>query len=111
LVGLSTIWPGLDTLEQLFDTGCVDRQPVEHVPDQWRGELDGLHIRYDGDPIPVTVRVQWTDGTRGRGQRVDKPVDQVTRLRLPRDRAAISPVLGASLRRPPTGDGRLILQP
>jgi hypothetical protein len=43
----------------------VDRQPVEHVPDQWRGEVEGLHIRYDGDPIPVTVRVQWTDGTEG----------------------------------------------
>jgi hypothetical protein len=43
----------------------MDRQPVEHAPDRWRGELDGLHIRHDGDPIPVTVRVQWTDGTEG----------------------------------------------
>jgi hypothetical protein len=49
----------------VFDTGCVDRQPVEHVPDQWRGEVDGHHIRYGLDPIPVTVRVQWTDGTEG----------------------------------------------
>jgi hypothetical protein len=42
-----------------------DRQPVEHVPDRWRGELDGHHIRYGRDPIPVTVRIQWTDGTQG----------------------------------------------
>jgi hypothetical protein len=43
----------------------VDRHPVEHVPDQWRGEVEGLHIRYDRDPIPVTVRVTWTDDTEG----------------------------------------------
>jgi hypothetical protein len=24
-----------------------------------------LYIRYGGDPIPVTVRVTWTDGTEG----------------------------------------------
>jgi hypothetical protein len=42
----------------------VDRQPVEHVPHKWRGELDGLHIRRDGDPSR-SVRVQWTDGTEG----------------------------------------------
>jgi hypothetical protein len=30
----------------------MDRQPVEHAPDKWRGELDGLHIRRDGEPIP-----------------------------------------------------------
>jgi hypothetical protein len=53
----------LDTLEHSFDTGWVDRQPVEHVPDQWRGELEGLYVRHGGDPIPVTVHVQWTDGT------------------------------------------------
>ena len=52
------------------------------MPDQWRGVLEGLYIRY-GDPIPVTVRVQWTDGTEGRGERVDEPVDQVARLRGP----------------------------
>jgi hypothetical protein len=51
--------------EHLFDTRCVDRQPVEHPPDKWAGELDGLHIRHDGDPIPVTVCVEWTDGTEG----------------------------------------------
>jgi hypothetical protein len=43
----------------------VDRQPVEHPPDKWAGELDSLHIRHDGDPIPVTVCVEWTDGTEG----------------------------------------------
>jgi hypothetical protein len=43
----------------------VSCQPVEHAPDKWRAELDGLHIRHDGDPIPVTLRVQWTDGTEG----------------------------------------------
>lgn len=36
----------------MFDTMGVDRQPVEHAPDKWRGELDSLHIRYDGDPTP-----------------------------------------------------------
>jgi hypothetical protein len=55
----------LDAGEHVFDTGWVDRQLVEHAPDKWRGELDGLHIRHDGDPIPITVRVQWTDGTEG----------------------------------------------
>jgi hypothetical protein len=49
----------------VFDTGYVDRQPVEDVPDKFRGELEGLYIRYGGDPIPVTVRVTWTDGTEG----------------------------------------------
>jgi hypothetical protein len=49
----------------MFDTKCVDRQPVEHAPDVSRGELDGLHIRYGHDPIPVAVRVQWSDGTEG----------------------------------------------
>ena len=43
----------------------VDRQPVEHAPDQWRGELDGHYIRHDGNPIPVTAHVTWTDGTEG----------------------------------------------
>jgi hypothetical protein len=43
----------------------VDRQPVEHAPDKWRGELDGPHISHNGESIPVTVRVQWTDGTDG----------------------------------------------
>jgi hypothetical protein len=38
--------------EQVFDAMGVDRQPVEHAPDKWRGELDSLHIRYDGDPTP-----------------------------------------------------------
>jgi hypothetical protein len=43
----------------------VDRQPVEHAPDKWRGELDGPHISHNGESIPVTVRVQRTDGTDG----------------------------------------------
>jgi hypothetical protein len=47
----------------------------------------------------VTVKVTWTDGTEGRSQRLDKPVDPRPRLRLPRDGTAVSPVLGASLRR------------
>ena len=34
-------------------------------PDKWRGELEGLHISHNGESIPVTVRVQWTDGTEG----------------------------------------------
>jgi hypothetical protein len=55
----------LDIIERLFDTDRVSCQPVEHAPDKWRAELDGLHIRHDGDPIPVTLRVQWTDGTEG----------------------------------------------
>jgi hypothetical protein len=42
----------------------VDRQPVEYPPDKWRGELEGLYIKHDGD-IPVTVKVTWTDGTEG----------------------------------------------
>ena len=43
----------------------VDRRPIEQEPDQWSGELDGHHIRRDGDPIPVTVKVTWSDGTEG----------------------------------------------
>jgi hypothetical protein len=42
----------------------VYREPVEYPPDKWRGELEGLHIKYVGD-IPVTVKVTWTDGTEG----------------------------------------------
>jgi hypothetical protein len=42
----------------------MERQPVEHPPDKWAGETDGMHILH-GDPIPVTVRVQWSDGTDG----------------------------------------------
>jgi hypothetical protein len=49
----------------MFDTVGMDRQPVEHPPDKWRGELEGLHISHNGESIPVTVRVQWTDGTEG----------------------------------------------
>jgi hypothetical protein len=30
----------LDASEHVFDTGCVDREPVEHAPDRWRGELE-----------------------------------------------------------------------
>ncbi len=41
------------------------RQPVEDAPDKWRGEYEGHYIRYDGDPIPVTVKVTWDDGTQG----------------------------------------------
>jgi hypothetical protein len=43
----------------------VDPEPVEPPPDRWAGELEGLHIRHDDDPIPLTVRVRWTDGTEG----------------------------------------------
>ena len=49
----------------MFDNLSVERQPIEHKPDRWAGDLDGLHIRHDGDRIPVTVRVQWSDGTEG----------------------------------------------
>ena len=42
----------------------MDRHPVEHVPDKWRGEYDGHYIKHDGN-IPVTVKVTWTDGTEG----------------------------------------------
>jgi hypothetical protein len=48
----------------VFDTGWVDREPVEYPPDKWRGELEGLHIKHVGD-IPVTVKVSWTDVTEG----------------------------------------------
>jgi hypothetical protein len=48
----------------VFDTVGVERQPVEYPPDKWRGELEGLYIKHDGD-IPVTVKVTWTDGTEG----------------------------------------------
>jgi hypothetical protein len=39
--------------------------PVEHPPDKWVGELDGLYVRHGAPPIPVTVKVQWSDGTTG----------------------------------------------
>ena len=51
-------------MRHLFDARGVDRQPVEHPPDKWRGELEGLYIKHDGN-IPVTVKVTWTDGTEG----------------------------------------------
>jgi hypothetical protein len=49
----------------LFDTDGVDRQPVEHAPDKWRGEFNGHHIAHGKPPIPVTVRVEWVDGGEG----------------------------------------------
>jgi hypothetical protein len=49
----------------VFDTVGVDRQPVEHAPDKWRGELDGHHIAHGKPPIPVTVHVEWADGGEG----------------------------------------------
>jgi hypothetical protein len=49
----------------LFDTGGVDRQPVEHAPDKWRGEFNGHHIAHGKPPIPVTVHVEWVDGGEG----------------------------------------------
>jgi hypothetical protein len=36
------------------------------IAGQVAGELDGHYIPRDGDPIPVTVHVQWTDGTEGK---------------------------------------------
>lgn len=70
---------------------------VEYPPDKWRGELEGLHIKHVGD-ILVTVKVTWTDGSQ-RSQGLNKPVVPHPGLRLPRDGTAVSPVLGASLRR------------
>jgi hypothetical protein len=52
------------SFEHLFDTGDMGREIVEQTPDRLAGELEGLHIRH-GDPIAVTVRVEWSDGTRG----------------------------------------------
>jgi hypothetical protein len=43
----------------------MDRQPVEHKPDKWAGDLDGLYVSHGSPPIPVTVKVTWTDGTTG----------------------------------------------
>ena len=43
----------------------MDRQPVEHAPDQWRGEFNGHHIAHGKPPIPVTVHVEWVDGGEG----------------------------------------------
>jgi hypothetical protein len=73
----------------------MDRQPVEHRPDKWRGELEGLYIKHDGD-IPVTVKVTWTDGTEGE---VNAWTGQWTRTHVCVYRAAVPPVLGARLRR------------
>lgn len=42
----------------------MDRQPIEHEPDRWRGGYDGQYIDHSGRPdLPVTVHVRWTDGT------------------------------------------------
>jgi hypothetical protein len=43
----------------------MDRQPVEHMPDKWRGEFRGHYIEHRKPPIPVTVRVEWVDGGDG----------------------------------------------
>jgi hypothetical protein len=49
----------------MFDTEYVDRQPVEHAPEVWRGEFVGHYIEHDKPPIPVTVHVEWVDGGEG----------------------------------------------
>jgi hypothetical protein len=43
----------------------MDRQPVEHAPDKWRGEYDSHYIEHDKPPIPVRVHVEWVDGGEG----------------------------------------------
>jgi 5-methylcytosine-specific restriction endonuclease McrA len=61
--------------------------------------LEGLYIRHDGDPIPVTVRVTWTDETEGE---VNGWTSQWTRTHVcvVRESAPpVSPVLGTGLRR------------
>jgi hypothetical protein len=46
--------------EHLFDTEVMDREPVEHAPDQWRDDFNGHYINQTGRPdIPVTVHVRW----------------------------------------------------
>jgi hypothetical protein len=51
----------------MFDTGWVDREPVEYPPDTWRGELAGLHIKHVGD-IPVTVRCHGPTAARAKSR-------------------------------------------
>jgi hypothetical protein len=61
-------------------------------------ERISLHISRDGEAIPVTVRVQWTDGTEGE---VNGWTNQWTRAHVCVYRetgAAVSPALGAGLR-------------
>jgi hypothetical protein len=42
----------------------MDRQPIEHKPDRWRGGYEGHYVNHTGRPdIPVRVRVRWSDGT------------------------------------------------
>ncbi|HEX2361025.1 MAG TPA: hypothetical protein VHI11_03020 [Jiangellaceae bacterium] len=43
----------------------MDREPVEHAPEVWRGEFNGHYIEHNKPPIPVTVRVEWADGGEG----------------------------------------------
>ena len=57
--------PRLALLAHMFDTEYVDRQPVEHAPEVWRGEFVGHYIEHDKPPIPVTVHVEWVDGGEG----------------------------------------------
>jgi hypothetical protein len=43
----------------------MDREPVEHAPDKWRGEFRGHYVVHDKPPIPITVHVRWLDGGEG----------------------------------------------
>ena len=39
--------------------------PVEYAPNRFRGEFAGHHITHGKPPIPITVRVEWSDGGEG----------------------------------------------
>ena len=82
----------------------MDRQPVEHPPDQWAGETVGMHIRHGGDPIPVTVKVTWDDGlparsTRGRSNGPSRMSASIARQRRRITRSGCEPAMsgGAEL--------------
>ena len=47
--------------KHLFDAACVDRQPIEYPPDNWAGELYGLHVRH-GDPSEFRFVIRMSDG-------------------------------------------------
>ena len=42
---------------------AMQRTPIEHRPDRFRGEFDGHHIRHSVESVLCRVRVEWSDGT------------------------------------------------
>jgi hypothetical protein len=88
-------FPGRTFVRHCWYGPSARRGPTRQVARRVRRPLHQARRR----PDPGHGQGDMDRRNRGRGQRMDRPVDQDSRLRFPRDGAAASRVLGASRRR------------